>query len=154
MGGLCSKKLNAHSNSRPLSNANFNDYDNRNKKDGIVTSTSHVTEKQLQEPKQTKEPYSYPTCNSIGNDFYDGIPLYPSLKSRSVRSSSKQAAVAKVSITISFFYHLVFGYFTYLVLHNLNGMLSMFMSCSLYILLCKTSSWFLCHVVYIIKIKY
>ncbi|KAJ6754737.1 hypothetical protein OIU79_027369 [Salix purpurea] len=86
MGGACSKKSNA-------SNKNSNPH---------ISSTQQVKErvekKELQEAnlkQQARESFLY-AKNDVGDEFYDGIPRYPSssIKSRSVR---RQAAVAKVS---------------------------------------------------------
>ncbi|KAJ6302483.1 hypothetical protein OIU77_016553 [Salix suchowensis] len=86
MGGACSKKSNA-------SNKNSNPH---------ISSTQQVKErvekKELQEAnlkQQARESFLY-AKNDVGDEFYDGIPRYPSssIKSRSIR---RQAAVAKVS---------------------------------------------------------
>ncbi|XP_065874102.1 protein PSK SIMULATOR 1 [Euphorbia lathyris] len=101
MGGLCSKNSNA--NHRPLS-GNLNaqvDVENKDFQDNQPNLDAIFPEKekpsvlleslenQTQLDKQSPEPFSL-------DDFYDGIPRYPSLKSRSSRSG-QFAKVSEVS---------------------------------------------------------
>ncbi|KAB5511895.1 hypothetical protein DKX38_028923 [Salix brachista] len=102
MGGICSKKSNGNNKkANPYAKTNGNDvishYNNPH-----ISSTQQVKEstekKELQVAnlnQESKESFLY-AKNDTGDDFYDGIPRYPSssIKSRSVR---RQAAVAKVS---------------------------------------------------------
>ena len=108
MGGICSKKSNGNNKkANPYAKTNGNDVvSNYNKPH--ISSTQQVKEstekKELQVAnlkQESKESFLY-AKNDAGDDFYDGIPRYPSssIKSRSVR---RQAAVAKVKFSKSFF---------------------------------------------------
>ncbi|KAJ6296909.1 hypothetical protein OIU78_022602 [Salix suchowensis] len=102
MGGICSKKSNGNNKKgNPYAKTNGNDVISHYNKPHI-SSTQQVKEstekKELQVAnlnQESKESFLY-AKNDTGDDFYDGIPRYPSssIKSRSVR---RQAAVAKVS---------------------------------------------------------
>ena len=108
MGGICSKKSNGNNKkANPYAKTNGNDVvSNYNKPH--ISSTQQVKEstekKELQVAnlkQESKESFLY-AKKDTGDDFYDGIPRYPSssIKSRSVR---RQAAVAKVKFSKSFF---------------------------------------------------
>jgi hypothetical protein len=107
MGGTCSKKSNAsNKKSNPYAKSKGNGVDSYCNKPHI-SSTQQVKEKiekkELQEAnlkQRTKESFLY-AKNDVGDEFYDGIPRYPSssIKSRSIR---RQAAVAKVKFAIFF----------------------------------------------------
>ncbi|KAG6789800.1 hypothetical protein POTOM_005924 [Populus tomentosa] len=102
MGATWSKKSNAsNKKSNPYAKSKGNGVDSYCNKPHI-SSTQQVKEridkKELQEAnlkQRTKESFLY-AKNDVGDEFYDGIPRYPSssIKSRSIR---RQAAVAKVS---------------------------------------------------------
>ncbi|KAJ6761483.1 hypothetical protein OIU74_024184 [Salix koriyanagi] len=99
MGGICSKKSNGNNKKgNPYAKTNGNDVISHYNKPHI-SSTQQVKEstetKELQVANLNQESFLY-AKNDTGDDFYDGIPRYPSssIKSRSVR---RQAAVAKVS---------------------------------------------------------
>ncbi|KAJ6965173.1 hypothetical protein NC652_003165 [Populus alba x Populus x berolinensis] len=102
MGGTFSKKSHAsNKKSNPYAKSKGNGVDSYCNKPHI-SSTQQVKEriekKELQEAnlkQRTKESFLY-AKNDVGDEFYDGIPRYPSssIKSRSIR---RQAAVAKVS---------------------------------------------------------
>nr|TKS09476.1 uncharacterized protein D5086_0000092860 [Populus alba] len=102
MGGICSKKSNGNNKkANPYGKTNGNgvvsSYNEQH-----ISSTQQVKEskekKELQVAnlkQESKESFLY-SKNDTGDEFYDGIPRYPSssIKSRSIR---RQAAVAKVS---------------------------------------------------------
>lgn len=99
MGGICSKKSNGNNKkANPYGKTNGNgvvSYENKQH----ISSTQQVKEskekKELQAANLKQESFLN-SKNDIGDEFYDGIPRYPSssIKSRSIR---RQAAVAKVS---------------------------------------------------------
>jgi hypothetical protein len=109
MGGTCSKKSDAsNKKSNPYAKSKGNGVDSYCNKPHI-SSTQQVKEriekKELQEAnlkQRTKESFLY-AKNDVGDEFYDGIPRYPSssIKSRSIR---RQAAVAKVKFAIFFWF--------------------------------------------------
>uniref|UniRef100_A0A2C9UWK9 DUF3475 domain-containing protein n=1 Tax=Manihot esculenta TaxID=3983 RepID=A0A2C9UWK9_MANES len=109
MGGLCSKDLDAKNRPYGGNLGGDVDYYSSNRKNKskhlqedqpnaqgsnldrppeVLAGESMDKPSQDLKPKQSQEPFSL-------DDFYDGIPRYPSLKSRSLRSG--QSAVAKVS---------------------------------------------------------
>jgi len=105
MGGICSKKSNGNNKkANPYGKTNGNgvvSYENKQH----ISSTQQVKEskekKELQAANLKQESFLN-SKNDIGDEFYDGIPRYPSssIKSRSIR---RQAAVAKVKFSKFFF---------------------------------------------------
>jgi len=105
MGGICSKKSNGNNKkANPYGKTNGNgvvSYENKQH----ISSTQQVKEskekKELQAANLKQESFLN-SKNDIGDEFYDGIPRYPSssIKSRSIR---RQAAVAKVKFSKLFF---------------------------------------------------
>ncbi|XP_011000110.1 PREDICTED: uncharacterized protein LOC105107769 [Populus euphratica] len=102
MGGTCSKKSSAsNKKSNPYAKSKGNGVDSYCNKPHISSTQQlkeRIEKKKLQEAnikQRTKESFLY-AKNDVGDEFYDGIPRYPSssIKSRSIR---RQAAVAKVS---------------------------------------------------------
>lgn len=116
MGATCSKKSNTKTNPYAKNNNGYvvNSY---NKPPVSVTtvsttSASAVRNHQVKESGEkqeeanvqqqpSKESFLFGSSN-IGDEFYDGIPRYQSIKSRSIR---RQAAVAKVKP--AFFFHIL-----------------------------------------------
>ncbi|XP_015571072.2 protein PSK SIMULATOR 1 [Ricinus communis] len=102
MGGLCSKASASHTDNKRPENRNFSGHvdssknnSNNNKKNRDLQDHQPAAGEAAEVRESIENRSQDPKGSFSLDDFYDGIPRYPSLKSRSLRSG--QSAVAKVS---------------------------------------------------------